>query len=226
MTRKDTASGDELERASTRRYRSPLRQAQAEQTQQQIVEAAYGALATVAADELSYAALAERLGISVRTVYRHFPERTALLEAVARHHVEVLTGPEGGLPRDLRGAADLLRRVHQMLEDQPHTYRLFFQLPIRSQGGVQRLVEVIWAEVLARVPARDRAAAAGLFEMFMSPYAYDVLHENWGLSAPETSRVCLVALDLIARALEEDPQALSADRPLAPRFDGRIDDHG
>jgi AcrR family transcriptional regulator len=205
-------------RGSPRPYDSTLRQSQAEQTRRQIVEVAYRTLQSIPLHELSYASLAESLGISVRTIYRHFPDKTDLVQAVASHHIERLRGPAKSLPGDLSGVAGLLRRVHRMLEAEPGTYRLFFHLPVRSQGGVKRLVESVWQDVLSGLPEADRPAAAGLFEIFMGPYAYDVLHENWGLSASQTTRVCLAALDLIASALERDPEALSRSRPKPARF--------
>jgi AcrR family transcriptional regulator len=200
-----------------RPYQSTLRRAQAEQTHEQIVEAAYAELQKVPIHELSYAGLAETLGISPRTIYRHFPDKHDLAAAVVSKHVERVAGPAYP-PATLPEAARLLRRMHALLEEEPGTYRLFFHLPVHSQGGVRRMVESVWEDVLSRLPERDRPAAAGVFELFMSPYAYDVLHENWGLSAAETTRVCLAALDLFAEALERDSSALSSKAARRARF--------
>jgi AcrR family transcriptional regulator len=227
--RRTVATRTNKSRSGTRKptkrpYESTLRQAQAEQTREQIVAAAYESLQVVPVHELSYAALAQTLDISPRTIYRHFPDKSDLAQAVVRKHIERVRGPASDLPRTLREAAALLRRMHQLLEKEPGTYRLFFHVPVRSQGGVQRFVEAVWADVLSRLPERDRPAAAGLFELFMGPYAYDVLHGNWGLSAVETTRVCLAALDLIAEGLERDPTALSPTRPTPARFSGPLSD--
>jgi hypothetical protein len=113
-----------------------------------------------------------------------------------------------------------------VLEDEPGTYRLFFHLPVHSQGGVKAFIQAVWTDVLARLPDEDRPAAAGLFELLMSPYAYDVLHANWGLSAADAARVCVAGLDLLAQALERDPSALSKGRAAPARFEGRPEGDG
>lgn len=206
-----------------RRYDSALRRSQAEQTRSDIVDAAYRLLQEAPIHDLSYATVAEELGVATRTVYRHFPTKDDLAAAVAERHIARVVGPARELPRTLPGAAALLRRIYAMLEEEPGTYRLFFHLPVRSQSGVRSFIEAVWGEVLATLPAQDRAAAGGLFELLMSPYAYDVLHANWGLSAEDAARACLCALDALAQALERDPLTLSKRRKLPARFRGPTD---
>jgi len=203
---------------SRRPYHSPLRDSRTEQTRERIVAEAYRQLQVIPVHELSYAEIAKALRIATRTVYRHFPERDELVTAVSGRHIARLLEPTGDLPRTLPEAAAMLRRAFALLEQEPGTYRLFFHLPVRSQGNVRRLVDLVWSDVLAQLPETDRPAAAGLFELLMSPYAYDVLHENFGLSAADTTRVCLVALDIIAQGLARDPTALSRDRGEPARF--------
>jgi len=67
----------------TRPYRSDLRAEQAERTREKIVEALIEQLAE-GLEEFSIVRVAERAGVSVRTVYHHFPNREAQIEAVAR----------------------------------------------------------------------------------------------------------------------------------------------
>jgi AcrR family transcriptional regulator len=65
-----------------RGYNSPLRQAQAEQTRQKIVDAVFavvrGGLWT-----LTMPAVAKAAGVSLPTVYRYFPDKDALIEGAA-----------------------------------------------------------------------------------------------------------------------------------------------
>lgn len=65
-----------------RSYESPLRARQAEQTRNEILDALVSLLADRAVDELTTGELAEAAGVSVRTVYRHFPDRASLVEAL------------------------------------------------------------------------------------------------------------------------------------------------
>lgn len=66
-----------------RPYESPLRDTQALQTREQILDTLLEMLETMSADEISTRQLAAAAGVSLRTVYRHFPDRDALLNGVS-----------------------------------------------------------------------------------------------------------------------------------------------
>lgn len=65
-----------------RTYESPLRERQAQQTRGDILDALVALLADRAVDEVTTKEVASVAGVSERTVYRHFPDRTALVEGL------------------------------------------------------------------------------------------------------------------------------------------------
>jgi len=67
--------------AEPRRYTSPLRERQTEQTREMILQALTDELAAGGLQELNIPGLARRAGVSVRTVHRYFPDKEALLHA-------------------------------------------------------------------------------------------------------------------------------------------------
>lgn len=95
-------------------YRSPLRREQKQQTRERILEGAIRTLATGVA-ELSIPAVARRAKVSVPTVYRHFPNKRALLAAVAAHVERKSGSGEVPNPRDPEALAasahELFRRL-------------------------------------------------------------------------------------------------------------------
>ncbi len=68
----------------------PLR-ADAQRNYQRLVTAASAAFAEHGADDASLEEIARRAGVGIGTLYRHFPNRQALLEAVYRDQVDVLS---------------------------------------------------------------------------------------------------------------------------------------
>src|SRR5271170_2200318 len=74
--------------------------ADAQKNRERLLEAAL-ALFTGSKDEVTLSAVAERAGVGIGTLYRHFPTRDALVEAVYRHEVKRLS----------EDAARLLRRL-------------------------------------------------------------------------------------------------------------------
>lgn len=69
-------------KSEARTYSSPLRQQQTEDTRQRIVQAALEQIAEQPDEAFSHEQIAQRAGIALRTVYRHFPARPELLDAV------------------------------------------------------------------------------------------------------------------------------------------------
>lgn len=67
---------------SKRTYTSPLRQQQTEDTRQRIIQAALELIAEQVGGDFSHEEVARRAQIALRTIYRHFPARTDLLDAV------------------------------------------------------------------------------------------------------------------------------------------------
>jgi AcrR family transcriptional regulator len=74
----------------------PLR-ADAQRNYQRLVSAASAAFAEHGADDASLEEIARRAGVGIGTLYRHFPNRQALLEAVYRDQVDVLSDRAGQL---------------------------------------------------------------------------------------------------------------------------------
>ena len=70
--------------AGSRAYNSPLREHQAERTRELILDAATQQLSDGGIQELNIPRIARRAGISIRTVYRHFPTREVLLDDLSR----------------------------------------------------------------------------------------------------------------------------------------------
>jgi AcrR family transcriptional regulator len=68
----------------------PLR-ADAQRNYQRLVSAASAAFTEHGADDASLEEIARRAGVGIGTLYRHFPNRQALLEAVYRDQVDVLS---------------------------------------------------------------------------------------------------------------------------------------
>lgn len=60
-----------------------------------IIETTMDMLASGSTDELNFAKLAERLGVSSMTLYNYFPNREALLNAVADHAFSLFQLPRG-----------------------------------------------------------------------------------------------------------------------------------
>src|SRR5581483_10527150 len=79
-----------------------LRERQAGQVRAAVLDAVTAQLESKAVDDISMADVAAASGVSLRTLYRYFPDRGSLLNAAARHVVDSL-----GLPMGIGGPGDI-----------------------------------------------------------------------------------------------------------------------
>lgn len=93
----------------TRAYRSELRAEQTERTRERVLEALVEQLGE-GKEEFSIPRVAERAGVSVRTVYHHFPNRDAQIEAVAKWLDGRIAGHEPG-PETLEDIPAMAERI-------------------------------------------------------------------------------------------------------------------
>ena len=117
----------------------------------QILDATEAVFREKGYDGLTIRALSRELGCAVGSIYRYFPNKRDLLEAMCTRLLEPVA-IHAELGRDpARGAADYARAAH----GQPDTYRLLFWLTsVRQPRDAQSLPEVIgrilasWSDAL------------------------------------------------------------------------------
>lgn len=99
-----------------RSYNSALRQKQAEATRELILQALVQQLAEEGLQDFSIAEAAQRAGVATRTVYRYFPNREALLDAVGER-VEQQLG-DLAYPQTPTEVADLAEQAFPRFEQE------------------------------------------------------------------------------------------------------------
>lgn len=206
-----------------------LRERQAEQVRGAVLDAAIRQLETRPVDELSMADVAEAAGISLRTLYRYFPDRPSLLGAAGQHVVDSLQLP---VAIDGPGAisASFLDAASRFSE-RPQLARALVQTnagrAVRSSARPQRTEAV--AEALRSLTDgldRDtaRRAAAVIAHLCGLTSWVSIANES-GLDDHESQLAVAWAIDALVAALEHDRTAsLNHDgddpetyRPRTPR---------
>lgn len=203
---------------TTRAYDSQLRREQTERTRDRIIDAAHALLRTTRPVDLSYADVGARAEVSTRTVYRHFPTPDELFMAVAEKLYAEGLSSIGHEPRTVGDLAGALRRFYDLFVEDPALFRVMFATPSRSVMDQPKLFSRLFGPLLSQLSDEDRQSAFALLDLLGSPYAWDVAHHNWGLSAERGTRAFLVAMRALIDYLERNPRALSPDSE-PPRFD-------
>src|SRR5829696_6021889 len=127
--------------APDRPYDNSHRSAQAAQTREAILDALVRVIARGVA-ELSMPAVAQEAGVSLRTVYRHFPTKRDLLSALAWHLDDKMSYSVRPYPRNLDELAVHIRQYYRALD------------------GLSDADRAVWASQIVR----ESREAAGLDE--------------------------------------------------------------
>jgi AcrR family transcriptional regulator len=195
------------ERSTSKPYNSPLRDRQVAQTRDLILDAVTTLLGDRRADEMTTRDIAVAAGVSERTVYRHFPDRDALLEGLARR----LPPLEGGKPSFGAGSLDDLaptsRRLMALLDDHYVTARAEAVLnadPRRFAADTQdnsREMRELLAKGLPELDERERLRIAAVIRCLVSTQAWLRMREEFGVPGVESGPVVAWVIDTIIREL-------------------------
>jgi AcrR family transcriptional regulator len=211
-----------------RTYESPLRETQALQTREQILDALLTLLETMSADEISTRELAAAAGVSLRTVYRHFPDRDALLNGVSDRVEAALGGP--GYDVRLTSADDLgllvqeLYRKNEAIAALVRAEVLFKNDPAHQPQTFHRRTELTQQLVASTFPEltpRQGHNLAALLRILAGGRNWLMLREAFGLDGAEAGPLAAWAVGaLLAEVRRGNPpparQSQPANRSPAP----------
>ncbi len=125
---------------TSRKYTSTLRKQQTETTRRRILDAVVEVLAE-GVDTLSIPAVADRAGVSIGTVYRHFGDKAGLLKALIPH-----AGKQSGIEVEapigtLEEVDDVVRKVFHHFENANDLMRAAFASQIGRDVRLQEMPE-------------------------------------------------------------------------------------
>jgi AcrR family transcriptional regulator len=172
---------------SRRSYHSPARQQAVAATRERIIDAGtrlVRGFTTWDWDELTFRAIAERAGVSERTVYRHFPTERQLHDAIMGRLED-----EAGIAYEdveLDNLPDVTARVFASLKrfavkDTTPQGPAFVSADVRRHDALVRAV----AARAPELPDAQRRALAGLLDVLWSPTTYERLVGAWNLDKSE-----------------------------------------
>ncbi len=182
---------------SRRSYHSPLREEQARRTAEQILDALVELAASPDFDGLAVKQLAAHAGVSERTVYRHFPDRLALIDALAERDRQLGAWPSLG-PADETWPDRLprvLRQVFCEFDAHADETRALARLNVGTVGvtatetrlRVDQFTAHV-AEAFPDLPEQDRRGVAACLQLLGSSRTWMRMVDEWGMTGAESGR--------------------------------------
>ncbi|HVV90332.1 MAG TPA: helix-turn-helix domain-containing protein [Solirubrobacterales bacterium] len=190
---------------TTRTYRQTRRADATERTREAILDAAQELFRADPQLDPSLEALAERAGVSTRTVIRQFGSKEGLLEAAIAAGVEAAKATRHAEPGDVEGGvAALVAHYEAMGDEVVRWLALAERLPfVRrvTESGVKShyaWVEEVFAPDLDGLPRGERRARRAALATATDVYVWHLLRRREGLGR-EATRATMLALVEAAR---------------------------
>ena len=199
---------------------SSLRDRQADVIREAILDALAARLDHDNPDDIAMPQVAADAGISLRTLYRYFPTREAVFDAVGDHVVARL-----GLPRDIDGADDIapvFLESARLGAKSPQLVRAMLWTRLgrraRSPHRHRRVASVTaaLAEVTSHLSAAEARRRKAAVVYLCSLPAWITVSEECELSAEDARRGIAWAIEALVGVLREENKAAS-EQQLPPR---------
>jgi AcrR family transcriptional regulator len=186
-----------------------LREQLADHTREQILRALVDLLRSGGLDQLSMAAVAERAGLSVRTLYRYVGDRDQL-NALAGQLIYEEVFHIRELPQNPEGVAERVSSAGRLLEENVELVRALARSSTDDSLRGARLrwraaVKDAVAEVVEGLPEEERRSAVAMIQLLASSVSWLALREDGALDCEEAS----TTLGWAIRTLVADIEARS-----------------
>lgn len=188
-----------------------LRERQHEQTRNLILDTLIDQLAETGAFDYSAFELARRAGVSVRTIYRHFPDRDSLLEAMSTRVNERIG--LYNLPTEMSGVPDLARELFRRFDEHPQL--ILAQITtaagnhVRSAGRRDRVARMRKAVegIAPDLDEKTRQLRTAALSSLLSANTWQRMREELGLTGAEAGEATAWAIEVLAAAIVDENRA-------------------
>jgi AcrR family transcriptional regulator len=185
---------------------------QKERTRRAILDALAAEIVDSGMIDLSIQAVADRAGVTHRTVYNHFPTREALNDAFAAH-VETVIAESSTLTQppeanvDVDGLPGVACIGHELFQEHASHIRAYVMMTMATGAAAQvfrersRLVQTVLERELGPLEPGVARAVTSAIRLFLSSYGWYSMTEHHGLTSDEAGRLSQWALEQLIAAV-------------------------
>lgn len=180
------------------KYKSRLRGLQKELTRESILKSLEKLLLTEGLEGFSVPKVAAQAGTSVKTIYRYFPTRQALLDAATRWFGDRLYGGSVKTRARFLQPDDLITNIAWAMESydrHPALVKVFHTTQAGRQirqNAIQHTLATrtkLIKSINPQLTEKEAIALAALFQLFMSSETWQQFKEIWGIDGKEAAKV-------------------------------------
>lgn len=191
-----------------------LRDRQAAATREEILDVAMNMLST-AQDNFSHESIAKAAGMGTRTVYRHFPDRAELLQAL---WLRVRDRTQTTFPAREEDVVSFLRSAFRAFDEHESVVRAVLSstagFEVRERGGAEgrRAFSLSLGDLLAGVTATERARIIAVFVAIYSAPFWQLLRDRGRLNGSEAQNAGAWVMETLLTAIRKKKEANTDER--------------
>jgi AcrR family transcriptional regulator len=199
-------------RKGVRRYASPLRAEQAEQTRLRIIRAYGDEVCSGQTDDVTIQQVAARAGVALPTLYRNFASLDALSDAYW-----AWVEPQIGSFAAIKSADDLpafAEGVFKQFDEREALIRAMLatrsgrRLRGRTVQRRNQEFQRALAPLTRRMSEREARAVTAVCKVMSGGAVWQLMREDWGLDGAEAGRAVAWAMRVLIEALRKNPNPL------------------
>jgi AcrR family transcriptional regulator len=190
-------------------------------TRELILKSAVGLLEQGGTTDLTIPEVAKASGVSVRTIYRHFPTRDDLLMGASEWiGSNLFRLAETGLPDTLEGVVGVMAINVPTWDERPELVRVMALTQVgnavRSVRRRQRLenLQTALGEVTGHLSEAERRQAEGVFGCLSNMLAWVTMHDENGMSGQDIATALQWAMRTLIADLQSRNEAARDGQPL------------
>jgi AcrR family transcriptional regulator len=186
-----------------------------------LLEALLAEIAEKDVEDLQIADVAARAGIAVRTVYRHFPTKEALLDAFWEWWISERFGVPDDRAVRPDTFPDYLRRIYEAFDRTEPVMRAFIysragrELRDRTRHRRIKMIDDTLRDAVAPMPPEDRGRVLAVFQTLLSVTTWHTLRHFRGLSGADAGDAIAWVASVLLEELRRDPHSMKKTRQRA-----------
>lgn len=192
-----------------REYKSPLREAQTARTRELIIDALIAQVNEDGHADFSIPDVAQRAGVSVRTVYRHFPTRDDLLDAIDEGWKRIAPPAFGATVADI---VDNVEQNFARFDDNAEiviagvTSRLGREAIQRARHKRTDKLKKLMGPLLSQLDDDRAEEVFAVFRVLYSSRTWHILRTEYGLADGRAGRAVRWAVELLVDDIERQAE--------------------
>ena len=189
------------------KYHSPLRESQTQATRERITQAAVEFFnKTGGQEELTYKAVAKEAGVTEMTVYRHFPKREDLMQALWTT-VNSRIGVK--MPETLAALIEGNQRLFQGFENLGPLMRASImskqgrEIRVSLNSKREKAFLSVVDEINPKLSRKKKRQIEAVLSLLQSSYTWDSMRTYWDLNPKEIAEAVRLTIDSLIKTAKQ-----------------------